>query len=83
MYIDVGDFMNGINKQELLFKENVLLNEMNKTRINILDIDTLIIFFLMKFQKYLLKSNIKHSLDVRYNKHPNHFPKGHLQTLNC
>ena len=32
--------MNGTNQQELLFKENVLLKEMNKTKINILDINT-------------------------------------------
>lgn len=32
--------MNGANQQELLFKENVLLNEINKTKINILDINT-------------------------------------------
>ena len=29
--------MNGVNQQELLFKETVLLKEMNETRINILD----------------------------------------------
>lgn len=31
--------MNGMNQQELLFKENVLLKEINKTKMNILDMD--------------------------------------------
>ena len=31
--------MNDVNQQELLFKENVLLKEMNKTKITILDIN--------------------------------------------
>ena len=38
VYLGMGCFMNE-NQQELLFKESVLLKEMNKTKINILDIN--------------------------------------------